>query len=73
MDLLTSCEKGCWFVKTDDSNGYHHILLNKWSSEMCGLKFGSNVFVANALPFGLTQAAGRFQVKFKNILTSFHA
>ena len=32
--LMAASQKGCWYAKTDDSNGYQHINLNPQSSKM---------------------------------------
>lgn len=54
-------EKNCYFIKTDDSNGFNNVLLNEWSASLCGINLGGSIFRATALPFGLTQSPGRFQ------------
>lgn len=54
-EVLKVVKPGALFIKTDDANGFQHVLLNQWSAPLCGIRIGDLVYTANALPFGLTQ------------------
>ena len=51
-----------YMTKIDDSNGFMHVNLNRWSQPLHGFKFGKMVYKAIALPFGLSVSPPKFQM-----------
>ena len=61
-EVLADIQPGMYMSKIDDSNGFMHVNLNKWSQPLHGFQFGSIIYRAIALPFGLSVSPPKFQM-----------
>ena len=61
-EVLADIQPNMHMVKIDDSNGFMHVNLSTWSKPDHGFKFGSLIYRAIGLPFGLSVSPPKFQM-----------
>lgn len=61
-EVLADIKPDMYMVKIDDSNGFMHVNLSTWAKPDHGFKFGSIIYRAIGLPFGLSVSPPKFQM-----------